>query len=53
LNITRKNRANNFYDWPTVGEPFYSGKKTDKEKIFCPGVMSDIRTKYRRLDTVR
>jgi len=43
LNLIKKKRTKYFHDWPTVGQPSYSGKKTDKEKNFRPGVMSDIK----------
>jgi len=42
LNIAKKKRVKNLYDWPTVGMPSYSVKKTDKEKNVHPGVWSDI-----------
>ena len=43
LNFTKKKRTKYLRDWPTVGQPSHSGKKTDKEKILRPGVMSDIK----------
>jgi hypothetical protein len=43
LLITKKKRTKNLYDWPTVVESTYSGRKTDKKKIVYPGVMSDIK----------
>jgi hypothetical protein len=43
LKISMKKREKDLYDWPIFEQPSYSGKKTDKEKNFCRGVMNDIK----------